>query len=239
MSTLRRTATWLVVGSFGFAGLLGIAALLLARTDSPTLGRVIGTTLVIGVVSVGALCYLSVTGRRSAALAAIGAATALAAAAITLWIIWSGAEPSETVGKTLGLLVTYAASIAQACLVLAAADRTRLETPLVDAALVMIAVVAGFITVGIVFEPDTTVYARAFGIAAILDALATVFVWIRALAVAWQRRGPLPAEAAAGGQLAERGSLSLETNARIVRAAQERGVTPDALVAAALDRYLS
>ncbi len=240
MTSLRRMATWLVVTSFGFAGLIGIGALLLARTDSPTFGRVIGTTFIIGLVSAGALCYLSVSGRRASALAAVGAVSALSAAALSLWMIWGGGGDDETIGKALGLLVTVAASIAQACLVLAAAVRTRLEGGLVDAALAMITVVAGFIAVGIVFEPDSMVYARAFGIAAILDALATVFVWIRALGLAWQRRAPesvtttrVPADSPV-----DRVSLAPPTLARIASEADARGVTPDALVGAALDAYL-
>lgn len=240
MSSLRRMATWLVVASFGFAGLIGIGALLLARTDSPTFGRIIGTTFVIGLVSVGALCYLSVSGRRTSALAAVGAASALSAAVLSLWMIWGGGGDDETIGKALGLLVTVAASIAQACLVLAAAARTRFESRLVEAALVMIAVVAGFIAAGIVLEPDSMVYARAFGIAAILDALATVFVWIRALGLAWQRRAPESAGPSSGqvGPEVDVVRLAPATRARIVAEAAARGMTADALVGAALNAYL-
>ena len=62
--------TWIVritIGSFSLAALIGIVALLGGGDFGETEGRVLLTTLLVGVVSIAVLCYLATAGRQVAA----------------------------------------------------------------------------------------------------------------------------------------------------------------------------
>ena len=66
---IRRAIVRTTIGSFSLAALMGIIALLGGGHFGATQGRVLLTTLLVGVVSIAVLCFLVTAGRRSRASA--------------------------------------------------------------------------------------------------------------------------------------------------------------------------
>ncbi len=232
VTQFRRIVLALVIGSFSLAALMGIAVLLAGAAFGETEGRVLLTTVVVGVESVAVLCYLAVAGRPTAFVGALGALVSLVPFGLALWLTWGGSEPDEA-WRTFGITVTIAASIAQACLLLVIADRPRLR-PWVVATLVAVTIVAGMIIAVIVdgAELDGTFW-RMFGVIAILDVLGTLVLGAlgafgRKESVASPAAGPPPPAAAPS-------PLSAPVQARLTDVAHRRGVHPDRIVTDALD----
>ena len=59
---IRRWIVRLTIGSFSVAALMGIVALLGGGEFGETEGRILLTTLLVGVVSIAVLCYLATAG---------------------------------------------------------------------------------------------------------------------------------------------------------------------------------
>ncbi len=227
MKDLRKLVIWLVVGSFSVAALMGIVALLGGGSFGETEAHVLLTTVIVGVESIAALCYLAVAGRPTAIVGIIGGLVSLVPFGLALVLTWGGFDGEGSVLETFGVGVTVAASIAQACLLLALAGRKKLDWMLL-ATLVSIAVVAGMITLAIVDATDLgDDFWRTFGVVAILDVLGTVVI---------------AATKAFGRDHRPEGEPALLTTAvesRIATAAKERGVSPTTLVTDALDAFLN
>jgi hypothetical protein len=223
MKDLRRLVAALVIGAFSIAALLGIIALLGGGELGETEGRVLLTTVTVGVESVAVLCYLSVAGRRTSLVGLLGGVISLVPFGLALWFTWGGSE-SEPLWQTFGVGVTIAASLAQACLLLALHQG---RTPLLVATLVAMAVVAAMISNAIINGDDLgDLYWRVFGVAAILDVLGTVVFAALGLFTRRARDDGEP----------DLMTPALET--RVVDAARERGVSPSQLISDALDSYL-
>lgn len=232
MRDLRRLVVTVVIGSFSLAALLGIVALLGGGNFGETEGRVLLTTIIVGVESVAVLCYLSLSGSRWSFVGASGAVVSLVAFGLALWLTWGGEDVFDGEGpwKVFGIAVTLAASAAQASLLLALCGRTRVGAGLA-ATLGAIALVAVMIVIPIVDGSGLDDgYWRVFGVVAILDVLGTVV--LTATGAFGRVRGNAPRDA--GGTV-----LDPATQARVVAAAGERGVSPSALVEQALDAYLT
>lgn len=131
-----------------------------------------------------------------------------------------------SVWETFGVGVSVAASIAQACLLLAMAERKKFDWMLIST-LVSIVIVAGMISVAIVDGADLgDGFWRTFGIEAILDVLGTVVIAaVKAFGRDKQPEG-------------EPALLTTAIESRIATAAQERGVSPATLITDALDNFL-
>lgn len=226
MKDLRKLVIWLVIGSFSIAALLGIIALLGGGSFGETEAKVLLTTVIVGVESIAVLCYLSVAGRSTAIVGIIGGVVSLVPFGLALALTWGGYDGGDPVWETFGVGVTIAASIAQACLLLAMAERKRFGWMLI-ATLVSIVIVAAMISVAIVDGADLgDGFWRTFGIVAILDVLGTVVI---------------AAMKAFGRDKQPEGEPALLTTAiesRIATAAKERGVSPATLITDALDNFL-
>lgn len=231
MKDLRRLVVTLVIGSFSLAALLGIVALLGGGDFGETEGRILLTTIIVGVESVAVLCYLSVSGSRWSAVGAVGAAGSLVAFGLALWMTWSEMlVDGDGPWKAFGIAVTLAASFAQASLLLALCGRTRVN-PGLAATLIAVAIVAVMIVIAIVDGSGLSDgYWRVFGVIAILDVLGTVI--LTATGAFGRIRGEAD-QPSAGVR------LSPGTQARLAAAAQERGVSASALLDEALDAYLT
>lgn len=227
MKDLRAIVVKIVVVSFSLAALLGIATLLGADALGETGGKVLGTTFVVGVESLAVLCYLAVADSRRAALGVVGGVISLVPFALSLWITWVEEMSGDVLWRTVGVGITLAASLAQACLLSAVAERPRPRvSALLAATFAAIAVLAVMIAVPIVAEPDVgDWYWRLLGIVAILDVLGTVLV------IAMQKF-----TGADHGATAEPALLSVATESRLVDAAQRRRTTPSELVDELLER---
>lgn len=221
MKDLRTLVVRLVVGSFSVAALLGIAALLGGADLDGTGGQVLLTTLVVGVESLAVLCYLAVGTGRWAPVGVLGGIVSLVPAGISLFLVWGGWDgDGDLLFRAYGIGLTLALSLAQACLLLGSADGAsgRARTLLVST-LGLVTLLALMIVVAILADGDLGgSYFRLLGVVAILDVLGTV---VAIVTLRFSRRDTTHGEPSA--------------HARLAAAAQERGTTPDALLAELLD----
>lgn len=226
MKNLRSLVVRLVVVSFSLAALLGIITLLAADALGDTGSRVLFTTFVVGVESLAVLCYLAVAGTRRSLMGVAGGAISLVPFAIVLWIIWSETFESDWVWRTFGISLTLAASLAQACLLAAVADKPRPRvSPMLTATFAAIVVLAAMIIYPISTQAEPSGwYWRILGIVAILDVLGTILV------IALQKFAGTDNTRHHGSPM-----LSAATEARLVEAARLRGTTPAALLDELLD----
>lgn len=225
MSDLRRLVSTTVIVSFSLAALLGILALLGGGSFGETEGRVLLTTVIVGVESVAALCYLGLAGQRLAPIAAAGGVVSIAATVLALWLTWGG-DGSTWLWQAFGVAATLAASLAQASLLLALVGRRTTRASLAGT-LLAIAVVAVMAIIPIVTKSGMSDgYWRAFGVVAILDVLGTIV--LTAVGV-FRRRAD---------EEAEPRLLTPAVESRLIDAAQQRGTSPSQLVSDALDAFM-
>ena len=235
MKKLRSLIVKLVIGSFSIAALMGIIALLAGGSFGDTEGRILLTTVVVGVTSIAALCYLSTAEKPFQLVGVVGGAVSLFPFALALWMTWDDSY-SNDLWRILGIGITVAASLAQASLLLALAyDSRPIVRRLLLATLAIIGVVAVLIIILLAndFEVDDT-YWRLFGVAAILDTLGTVTVAALQKFVPVQ---PKPESPNSEGLDLE-SEVNATLDARIAAAANERGVSRTQLVSEALDKLL-
>lgn len=224
LKDVRRLVTVLVIVTFSIAALMGIFALLAGGDFGDTQLKVLGTTLLVGVESVAALCYLTVASRPTWWLGATGGAISVAASVVGLIMIWSSGEAADELGRTFGILCTLAASAAQACLLVGLSYRRTIDAVLF-ATLTAIAVLAAMIIAAITDGSDlTSTFWKAFGVVAILDVLGTV---VLAALGGFGRAPTLPAT-----------SIDPQVWERATRLAHEHAIDPSSLVSEALDAYL-
>ena len=228
MRDVRRFVVSAVIGSFSLAALMGIVALLSPGRFGDTEARVLGTTASVGVESVAALCYLSVSGRRRWAwLGVAGAAVSLVALTSLLITIWGSVN--DGVGRTFASSAVVAATLAQASLLIALAAR-RGTTRLLVGTLGAAGVVAGMVVVPILTRSEPPGgYFRLLGVIAILDALGSVALVALSVVARFTRAGQV-GPVAAGPVI-----LAPDVEARLRRLALERGRTPSDLLDEALD----
>lgn len=176
----RAVIVRLTIGSFSVAALLGVVALLGGGAFGRTEGRVLLTTLLVGVASVAVLCCLA-TGGTPYRLVGIAGGVAVAAPVLTgSVLIWAdlGQDAVDLVGRTFGVGTTVSATLAQACLLLVLGARGRpavrwlLAGTLALASALAVALSAILVTQG---DPSG-VLLRGIGVVAILDVLGTVVV---------------------------------------------------------------
>lgn len=230
---VRKAIVRLTIGSFSLAALLGIVALLGGDAFGQTQGRILMTTLLVGVVSIAVLCYLATAGKPFQAVGVGGGLVVLVPLVTALLMIWGDVQrgPSETALRVFGVGAIVAATLAQASLLLALGEIARplarrvLVGTLVLAAL--LAVLASALVTG--YEPDGDGFYRVLGVVAILDVLGTV------VAAALMKFGP--GEPARGG--ADAGlTLPPGLAARLDEHAARTGRSRDDVAVTAIERYL-
>jgi hypothetical protein len=238
MKDLRRIVIAVVIGSFSLAALMGILALLVGLTAGEigeTQGKILATTVIVGLGSLGVLCCLAVAGHRLFPVGIAGGAASLVCAATAMWFVWAPWEWGEP-WRLLGTTLVLALTLCQASLLIAMADRDRLRGGLV-LTLALAGVAAVMLIIPILAEefPESLGYWTFFGIVMILDVLGTI-VLIALGAV--MRRTPAAADASAEGRPSSQAvhGISPAVGERVAAMAAARGTTPDALVAEALDR---
>jgi F0F1-type ATP synthase assembly protein I len=176
----RAVIVRLTIGSFSVAALLGVAALLSGGSFGRTEGRVLLTTLLVGVASVAVLCYLATAGTPFQATGIAGGGSVAVPVMTGLLLIWGdlGADPQDVAGRTFGVGTTVAATLAQACLLLVLGARARpVVRALLVGTLVLASVLAVSLSVVLVAQDDPpSAVLRGMGVVAILDVLGTVVV---------------------------------------------------------------
>jgi hypothetical protein len=228
---LRRVIVRLTIGSFSAAALLGIAALLAGGRFGETEGRILLTTLLVGVVSVGVLCYLATAGRPFQAVGVTGGVAVAFPFVTALLMIWGeGLADNPWVFRTFGVGAIAAATLAQASLLLTLCEQGRPLVRRLLAATLAFATAVALLTSYLVLFEDRGLgdwYFRMLGVVAILDVLGTVTV------AALMKFGPSEPEAT-GAAL----TLPPDLRARLEQAAADEGRTPAEVAAEAIERYL-
>ena len=235
-SSTAPVRSWIVrvtIGSFSIAALLGIVALLSGGEFGQTQGRILMTTLLVGVVSMAVLCYLATAGRRSQPVGVAGGITVLVPFATGLVMIWADLQdaPGDGLVRTFGVGAIVAATLAQVCLLLAvgekAASLARRLLLVTIAFAGLVAVLTSLLVVG--YDPAGDDYYRAVGVVAILDVLGTV------VGAALMRFG----RSTGPGNRPDVVTVPTDLAARLASHAAATGRSRDEVVAAALDRYLT
>ncbi|CAI9405433.1 ribbon-helix-helix domain-containing protein [Nocardioides sp. T2.26MG-1] len=179
-TSARAVIVRLTIGSFSVAALMGVAALLSGGSFGRTEGRVLLTTLLVGVASVAVLCYLATAGTSFQTVGVAGGVTVAVPVVTGLLLIWAdlGSGPQDAAGRTFGAGTTVAATLAQACLLLVLGARGRPTLRgLLAGTLVLASVLAVALSVVIVAQDDPpSGVLRGMGVVAILDVLGTVVV---------------------------------------------------------------
>lgn len=177
---VRTQIVRLTIGSFSLAALLGVVALLGGGAFGRTEGRVLLTTLLVGVASVAVLCYLATGGTPYQLVGVAGGAAVTVPIVTGLVLIWAdlGQDAADLVGRTFGVGTTVAATLAQACLLLVLGDRGRPAVRwLLAGTLALATVLAVALSAILVAQDDPPgVVLRGMGVVAILDVLGTVVV---------------------------------------------------------------
>lgn len=175
-----------IIASLSVAALIGIVALLFG-TFTELQGRIMLSTLLIGVVSVLALCNLAGIDRAFRWISVTGlgvTALTLLSGLVLIWMDRSGATNDEWLWKTFGIAGIAAVSAAHASLLLLLGGRTNkvvrvgLWATLAIIALVFLLIAALIVTDG---DVGSEAYARVLGTVAILDVLGTIVVPVVAL----------------------------------------------------------
>jgi len=228
----RTAIVRLTIASFSVAALLGIIALLGGGEFGDTQVRVLLTTLLVGVVSIAMLCYLSTAGTAYQVVGVLGGISVLAPLVTSLIMIWTNEWPGsdELLLKVFGVGTVVAATLAQACLLLALARRgTGVVRGLLVATLVLALIIAGMVSALILgYVPDEEeTFARILGVVAILDVLGTVVVSAMAKFGSATSRGVADV------------SLPADLVERVDAEAARTGRTREAVVGAAVTGYLN
>jgi hypothetical protein len=224
-STVRRLVLRLVIGSFSLAALMGIAALLRPGPFGSTEGRILLTTLVVGVTSVLMLCYLAPNDERWRLVGVAGGVAALVALCAVLVMVWGywQRDPGGALARTFGLSLVAALSLAQLSLMIAVVRHRLVVQRLLVGTVAAAAVLAALVDATILGWDPGGAAARLIGVVAILDVLGTVVV----LAVGLFGRD----------ETTLRVTLSSDVAARVRAVAQETGTPLDAVADDGLRSY--
>jgi hypothetical protein len=194
--SLRRVALAVFFASVVGNTVLGLSALLVGEF-SETHGRVLGTSLFVTVGILGALaCAPAYERGRLAPIPMVGFATCPAAASLAIVSIWTGGN-DQTLGKAVGTLAAVAAGCVLVSLLAYPELASRFRVVL-TCAIVLAGLAVAMMIVALWFEPDTPLYARAFGVVGVLLAAFAVSVPVLSRIDHAGGRGDQPA----GGEIA-------------------------------------
>ena len=226
---IRRLVLGLTVGSFAIAALLGVIALLSGGEFGETQGRVLMTTLTVGIASIAILCALATDETPYTKLGVVTGIVVLWPTVQSLMLVW-GYEPSwddATFFKIYGLGLVIAGTLAQACLLLGNGGHITRIRPLMNATLAVAAALAVIGCVEIVLEDGS--WWRVMGVLGILDALGTVVT----IAMGAFGRRDLNEDARAK-EPTDQLILPADLVGLVRERAQETGQTPEQVLRAAL-----
>ncbi len=226
---VRRIAVVFIIVSLSITALVGIVTLLTASFGEVQ-AKVLVTTLLMAGFSITALCHLAVVGRALQIVGYLGIAASALAFFTGVYLIWSSwdnwSESRETILKTFAVLGVLAVSFAHANLLLLLAGR---RNPFIRTSLFitvgLIGLLAALIIVPIVtngeIPGENELYWRFLGVVAILDVLGTIVLPVVNRFA--RDAGPIVVV-----------HLEADVAAKADRIAAARGVSRDAVLAAAI-----
>lgn len=241
---IRRAAVVVLIASFSVTALVGCVVLLTSGFGE-TQGRVILTTLLIGVFSSVSLCHLAVVSRPVRAVGFAGlavSAVALVLGLVLIWVPW-GAGSWELLGQAFrwfGTAGIVALTLAQVNLLLLLAGRRRhvivrvgLPVTIVAASVVALMLVLPVVTEGAIPGSGASdLYWRLFGVIGIVDALGVVALPVLARLL----RSGTPGETGAA-PVAPVPPAAATLDARIAALSAATGLDRETLLQRALDAF--
>jgi len=235
---IRRATVIVIIVAFAASAIIGIYALLAGDVDE-TVGKVLGTTAVVGLASVSILCHLAIVGRAIRVIGFVGIAASVVAFATAMVMIWTNWgenwDAQGQWGKALLLSGLLAGFLAQANLLLLLSSRKNLvirislRATFVAIALVYICVALLTLTDGHIADGWNEGFGRMVGVFAILDALGTVLSPVLGLVLKSR-------ETKAGNETTLTITVSQEALARLRHAADEAQVSVETLAANILEK---
>ncbi|GAA2135770.1 hypothetical protein GCM10009844_01370 [Nocardioides koreensis] len=229
---IRTVIVRITIGAFSLAALMGVIALIGGGAFGATEGRILLTTLLVGVSSVAVLCYLATAGTPYQWVGVLGGVVLVAPVLTALVMIWHDFDttPSELESKTFGVGTVVAATLAQVCLLLALGARARPAVRRILVATIALAgVLAGLVSAMVLgYDDPGSGYLRFLGVVAILDVLGTVVV------AALTRFGVSPRPQAPTVL-----AVPFGLTGRVVALAERTGRHPEDVVGEAVERYLA
>ena len=236
---LRRLVLYAVIGSFSLAALMGVVALLAGGSFGRTEGRILSTTLVVGLGSLAVLCCFATLDTRFQLVGVVGALSVLVPVASALYLVWGhwDEDPGTTLLRVLGIGATVAGTFAQVCLLLAAAGAVRRMRVLLWTTVALAVAMAVVISSLVLEWLDGGAHWRWIGVLAILDVLGTIVTIALARFGGRRETAAVPTAATGGGAGAV--ALPADLADAVDRRAAETGSTPERVVAAAVAEYLA
>ncbi len=235
---IRRATVIVIIVAFAASAIIGIYALLAGNVDE-TVGKVLGTTAVVGLASVSILCHLAIVGRAIRVIGFVGIAASVVAFATAMVMIWTNWgenwDAQGQWGKALLLSGLLAGFLAQANLLLLLSSRKNLvirislRATFVAIALVYICVALLTLTDGHIADGWNEGFGRMVGVFAILDALGTVLSPVLGLVLKSRESKP-------GNETTLTITVSQEALARLRHAADEAQVSVETLAANILEK---
>ena len=234
----RRTTVIVIIAAFAASAVIGIYALL-AGDMNETVGKVLGTTAIVGLASVSILCHLAIVGRAIRVIGFVGivaSAVAFATAMVMIWTNWGDNwEAQNQWGKALLLSALLAGFLAQANLLLLLSTRKQpvirytLRATFVAIAAVYICVALLSLTDGHIADGWNDGFGRMVGVFAILDALGTVLSPVLGLVLKSK-------ESTGADSVKLSVTISGEAAARLKTAAEKAHVSVETLAANILEK---
>jgi hypothetical protein len=238
---IRRATVIAIIVAFAASAIIGIYALL-AGNMNETVGKVLGTTAVVGLASLSILCHLAIVGRAIRAIGFIGITASVVAfvtAMVMIWVNWNDNWDAQGQwGKALLLSGLLAGFLAQANLLLLLSTRKNiviritLRATFVAIAAVYVCVALLTLTDGHIAEGWNEGFGRMVGVFAILDALGTVLSPVLGLVL--KSKEPVTAQAVGTVKLTV--TVSAEAAARMRDAAQKAHVSVEELASNILEK---
>lgn len=233
MSKLQKLALRLTILAFGVAAAMGIGALLIGEFGELQ-GRVLLTTLSVGLLSLAVLCYLAPQQRLFVILGIAGFITALVTLGLALYLIWGegiweDVSLTEVIFEYFGIMAIVSATIAQICMLAAMVSSAKPFTKWVFRFTVLAAIVFAGMAITLILSETTDAewFVRTMGVVAILDAFGTVTL----IAVRLFTGSPQSASSKA--------TINPYTHRLIAEAAADRGVTPQQILDQAINTYIT
>jgi hypothetical protein len=238
---IRRATVIVIIVAFAASAIIGIYALLAGNVNE-TVGKVLGTTAVVGLASISILCHLAIVGRAIRAIGFVGIAASVVAFATAMVMIWTNwAENWDAQGqwgKALLLSVLLAGFLAQANLLLLLSTRKQtiirytLLATFVTMAAVYVCVALLTLTDGHIADGWNEGFGRMVGVFGILDALGTVVSPVLGLVL--KSKEPVTAQAVGTVKLTV--TVSAEAAARMRQAANKAQVSVEELASNILEK---
>ncbi len=240
---VRRVTVIIIIAAFAASALIGIYALVGGGVNE-TVGKVIGTTAIVGLASVSILCHLAIVGRAIRVIGFVGIAASVVAfftAMVMIWTNWADNWDAQGQwGKALLLSSLLAGFLAQANLLLLLSTRKQpiirytLLATFVTMAIVYICVALLTLTDGHIADGWNEGFGRMVGVFAILDALGTVLSPVLGLVL--KTREPLAKGSVTGQTRTLTVTISADAAARLTASAEKAHVSVETLAANILEK---